>query len=130
MATFTYLDLADATRIARTHGLGACRGVVPIAAGTVNSNYFLDTEQGRGFVRLYEQQEIEGVEYEWQLLSHLGARGVLVAERVEGPGPGELRVAGRPVAVFRCVEGEDLCQARVDTQRTGAVGAALDALPR
>lgn len=125
MATFTHLDIADATRIARAHDLGACRAVLPIAAGTVNSNYFLDTDQGRVFVRLYEQQESEGVAYEWLLLSHLEARGVPLPSRVEGPPAGQLRVAGRPVAVFRRIEGEDLCQARVDVGRARAVGAVL-----
>jgi homoserine kinase type II len=125
VATFTHLDLADATRIARAHGLGSCHAVLPIAAGTVNSNYFLDTDDGRVFVRLYEQQESEGVAYEWLLLSHLDARGVPLPRRVDGPAAGQLRVAGLPVAVFRRVEGEDLCQARVDADRTRAVGAVL-----
>jgi homoserine kinase type II len=125
VATFTHLDSADATRIARAHGLGNCHGVLPITAGTVNSNYFLDTDDGRVFVRLYEQQESEGVAYEWLLLSHLAARGVPLPARVEGPAAGQLRAGGRPVAVFRRVEGEDLCQARVDATRTRAVGAVL-----
>lgn len=125
MATFTHLDLADGTRVAAAHGLGRCHAVVPVPAGTVNSNYFLDTDQGRVFVRLYEQQEVAGVSYEWQLLAHLTATGVPVPARVQGPAPGELRVGGRPVAVFRQVQGEDLCQARVDAQRTRALGAVL-----
>ncbi|HEY6879228.1 MAG TPA: homoserine kinase, partial [Polyangiales bacterium] len=100
-------------------------GVVPVPAGTVNSNYFLDTERGRVFVRLYEQQEVDGVEYEWALLDHLIQRGVPVPPRVHGPAPGALRVGGRPVAVFQLVQGEDLCQARVDAARLARVGAAL-----
>jgi homoserine kinase type II len=99
--------------------------VLPVVAGTVNSNYFLDTDQGRVFVRLYEQQEVDGVAYEWLLLSHLGARGVPVPPRVEGPAAGQLRVSGRPVAVFRQVVGEDLCQRRVEVDHTRAVGAVL-----
>src|SRR4051794_13031080 len=110
MATFTPLNRADGLRIAAAHGLGACTEVVPISAGTVNSNYFLVTERGRVFVRLYEQQEVEGVAYEWALLDHLEARGVPIPPRLRGPLPGELRVNGRPVAVFGCVQGEDLCQ--------------------
>lgn len=125
MATFTHLDILDATRVAQAHGLGNCKAVVPIAAGTVNSNYFLDTDRGRVFLRLYEQQDVEGVEYEWQLLSHLGARNVPVPARVQGPAAGALRVGGRPVAVFQQVVGEDLCQARVEVERTRAVGAVL-----
>lgn len=125
MATFTPLSLADGARIAREHGLGSCLEVLPVAAGTVNSNYFLETERGRVFVRLYEQQEVDGVRYEWALLEHLVARGVPVPPRVRGPEPGALRVAGRPVAVFECVEGRDLCQALVTKERLRRVGAAL-----
>src|SRR5690349_11341499 len=113
MATFTHLGLDDAQRIARAHGLPECTGVVPVAAGTVNSNYFIETAHERFFVRLYEQQEVDGVAYEWSLLAHLAAGGVPVPRRVEGPQPGELRVAGKPVAVFGEVRGEDFCQALV-----------------
>ncbi|MFT3922397.1 MAG: homoserine kinase [Myxococcales bacterium] len=125
MATFTPISPEDGARIAGAHGLGGCREIIGVSAGTVNSNYFLETDQGRVFVRLYEQQEADGVAYEWALLDHLTARGVRVPPRVKGPGPGELRVSGRPVAVFHAVAGEDLCQARVDAQRAEAVGAAL-----
>ncbi len=125
MANFTSLSLTDGAQIAAQHELGACFGVAPIAAGTVNSNYFLETERGRVFVRIYEQQEVEGVAYEWALLDHLADRGVPVAARVRGPAPGALRVGGRPVAVFRAVAGEDLCQARVTPARLMRVGAAL-----
>jgi homoserine kinase type II len=125
MATFTPLPPEDGDRIARAHGLGACRAVVPVPAGTVNSNYFLETESGRVFVRLYEQQDVDGVAYEWALLDHLLAREVPVPPRVVGPEAGALRVGGRPVAVFRAVRGEDLCQARVTEARVEAVGEAL-----
>ena len=125
MATFTSLSQLDGARIAASHGLGACRSVVPVPAGTVNSNYFLETERGRVFVRLYEQQEVDGVSYEWTLLDHLTARGVPVPPRIAGPAPGELRVAGKPVAVFELVQGNDLCQRLVTAQRADAVGLAL-----
>jgi homoserine kinase type II len=111
--------------LAEAHGLGNCLSVQPIPAGTVNSNYFLDTDSGRVFVRIYEQQDTDGVAYEWQLLDHLIERGVPVPPRVHGPGPGEVRVGGKPVALFRAVSGEDLCQARVTPERCKAVGTAL-----
>ena len=125
MGTFTPLSLSDGERIAEAHGLGRCRGVTPIPAGTVNSNYFLETDRGRVFVRLYEQQEVDGVEYEWALLDHLMARGVAVPPRIRGPEPGALRVSGRPVAVFEAVAGRDICQAGVTAERVEAVGEAL-----
>ena len=125
MASFTKLGADDGARIAHEHDLGACLGVTPIAAGTVNSNYFLDTSRGRVFVRLYEQQDADGVAYEWELLEHLGRHGVPLPRRVEGPAPGALRIAGKPVAVFEAVVGEDLCQAQVTSERARSVGEAL-----
>lgn len=130
MATFTPLSLADARRITDAHGLGEPVRVIGVSAGTVNSNYFIETARERVFVRLYEQQDTDGVAYEWQLLDHLSARGVKVPPRVPGPGPGELRVGGRPVVVFRAVAGADLCQALVTPARAEAVGAALAAASR
>jgi homoserine kinase type II len=91
----------------------------------VNSNFFLDTEQGRVFARIYEEQEVDGVEYEWALLDHLAAAGLPVPRRVEGPGPGELRVAGKPTALFEVLAGEEVCQAMVDAPRAEAVGRLL-----
>ncbi len=125
MATFTHLELDTARAIASAHGLSECTRVIPVAAGTVNSNYFLETAQGRVFVRIYEQQETDGVAYEWRLLAHLSARGVPVPGRIEGPAPGALRVGGKPIAVFAEVRGEDLCQALVTQARTRPVGRAL-----
>jgi homoserine kinase type II len=125
MASFTPLSPADGARIAAAHGLGSCLGVVAVPAGTVNSNYFLDTSRGRVFVRLYEQQEVDGVAYEWTLLDHLTARGVPVPPRIVGPAAGALRVAGKPVAVFQLVHGHDLCQSLVNEARLARVGVAL-----
>jgi homoserine kinase type II len=125
MGRFTELELADGQRIAAAHGLGECRAIVPISAGTVNSNYFLDTSRGRYFVRLYEQQDVDGVTYEWALVDFMARGGVPLPARIPGPGPGELRVRGKPVVVYAQVLGEDLCQKRIDAARVRALGAAL-----
>jgi len=125
MGRFTELDQANGQRIAAAHGLGDCLEVIPISAGTVNSNYFIATESGRFFVRLYEQQDVDGVVYEWALVDFLAKGGVPLPRRIPGPAAGELRVHGKPVVVYELVHGEDLCQARVDAARARAVGAAL-----
>lgn len=125
MASFTPLTPEDGARIADAHDLGACLGVVSVPAGTVNSNYFLDSSRGRVFVRLYEQQDVDGVAYEWTLLDHLMQRGVPVPPRIAGPAPGALRVAGKPVAVFEQVAGQDLCQKLITASRAHRVGVAL-----
>lgn len=125
VAVYTPLPHEEADRIARAHGLGAARRVRGVIAGSVNSNYFVETDRRRVFVRIYEDQEVEGVAYEWALLTHLLERGLPVPQRVEGPAPGELRVAGKPVAAFEVLEGDEVCQAMVDVGRARAVGGIL-----
>jgi homoserine kinase type II len=125
MAVFTELSLDDAQRLAEAHGLGRVHRVIPIPAGSVNSNYFLEMDQGRWFARIYEEQEEDGVAYEWSLLDHLRARSLPVPVRVAGPAPGDLRVGGKPTAVFELVEGHESCQQAVSPARAAAVGAML-----
>jgi len=125
MAVFTPMPPPDADRLARAHGLGALREAIPVPAGSVNSNFFLETEAGRFFARIYEEQGADGVAYEWSLLAHLAAHGVPVPARVEGPGPGELTIAGKPTAVFAIAGGTETCQAGVSPGRAEAVGALL-----
>lgn len=128
MAVFTELSDHDAARVAEAHGLGEFVDVRPIAAGSVNSNYFLrclrDGVERWVFVRLYEEQQADGVAYEWALLDHLAGH-VPLAARVEGPAPGVLRVHERPVAVFERAPGDMICQRGVTTSHMHRLGDAL-----
>src|SRR5690606_27378997 len=125
MAVFTPLTLDEASRITRAHGLGPTEHIIPIPAGSVNSNFFVEGPFGRRFLRIYEEQECDGVAYEWALLEHLDAAGLPIPRRVRGTEPGAQRVAGKPTALFELVFGEEICQRMVTPARTAAVGAFL-----
>lgn len=130
MAVFTSVSAEVAAEVARAHGLPAQVAVEPIAAGSVNSNFFLSWPDRRCFMRIYEEQEVDGVRYEWALLEHLRAAGVPVPTLLRrpdgsGPAPGEVRVDGKPVALFSLVGGEMSCQKAVSTVRAHGVGRAL-----
>jgi homoserine kinase type II len=105
--------------------LPAPERVTPIPAGSVNSNFFLEASGKRWFFRIYEEQGVEGVAYEWALLDHLARSGLEVPRRIAGPPPGSVLVAEKPVAVFEVVSGHETCQAGVSPARAGAVGAFL-----
>lgn len=124
MAAFTPLSLTDAESIFAAHGLGTPTTVEPIAAGSVNSNYFVKSNTSY-FVRLYEEQDAAGVAYEWALLEQLSRAGVPMPKRALGPGPGALRVSGRSVAVFERVAGEMRCQKSVQPTHLDQLGGAL-----
>ena len=125
MAVYTSLSPEDASRITNAHALGPCLHITPVSAGSVNSNFFLVSEGGRHFLRIYEEQGTDGVEYEWQLLDFLGRAGVAVPKRVTGTLPGQICVAGKPTALFEVVTGQDICGGLFDTARAQRVGATL-----
>lgn len=125
MAVYTKLNPGDAETVAQAHQLGRCLGVDPIAAGSVNTNYFLNCERGRYFLRIYEEQQAAGVAFEWELLAHLRHRGVPVPDRVSGTLPGEITIDGKPTAVFRTIGGDETCQRGVTPSRAYVLGQTL-----
>ncbi|MEM7448407.1 MAG: homoserine kinase [Myxococcota bacterium] len=126
MAVFTNLSEAEATGLLRVHGLDPLDKIETISAGSVNSNFFLHLPNGKKvFARIYEEQEADGVAYEWTLLDHLLSRGIPVPRRVPGSSPGQCRVSGKPTALFEIVGGEESCQASVSQERAFAVGQAI-----
>jgi homoserine kinase type II len=125
VATHTPLGARDAAAIARAHRLGEVRRVTGVELGTRNSNYILETDRERVFVRLYETQGADAVAFEWRMLEHLHRAGAPVSRRLAGRAPGLCRVAGRPVGVFELFEGAPVRQAAVEVEHTRAVGEAL-----
>jgi homoserine kinase type II len=125
MAVFTPLSLDAASRITEAHGLGPTTTLTPIPAGSVNSNFFVAGAFGERFLRIYEEQGVDGVTYEWALLDHLASSGLPVPRRVPGTAPGEVQVDGKPTALFELVGGVELCQKLVTPERAAAVGELL-----
>jgi len=125
VARITPLSSAEASAITQAHGLGPCLGIEPLSAGSVNSNFFLEVRGGRRFLRIYEEQGLDGVAYEWALLEHLVSKGLPVPRLVPGTEPGALRVAGKPTALFEVASGETLCHRLVGLGQLEAVGRFL-----
>lgn len=128
MAVFTQLSDEQAQLIADACGLGRVTQVVPVPEGSVNSNFFIDVSNRRVFVRVYEEQGIDGVRYEWALLRYLEQRGFKVAAPWSGLAPDLLQFGGKPVGVFECVGGQQSCQRAVTLVRAAAVGRYLATL--
>jgi homoserine kinase type II len=125
MAVLTRVSLEEADRIARAHGLGAARRIVPVLAGSVNTNFVVETEARTIFLRVYEEQGPDGVLFEHALLAHLLAAGLPVPRPIAGPPTGVLTVQGKPIALFEMAPGTEICQASVTPARARVVGAVL-----
>ena len=131
MATYTAIDLDDARIIGRQFGVQPTR-LAAIAAGSVNSNYRLETAGGPSYlVRIYEEATAVDAEAEARLLQRLAAAGIPTPcplARLDGRGvtvPAPASVGARPVALFPWRDGETSCQARVTVPVAGRVGALV-----
>jgi len=101
-------------------GLNKCDEFLPIAGGSVNSNFTISFGSERFFLRIYEEQDGRGAAVELGMVSALAARGVPTPAAL---GSGEL--AGKPAALFPWVEGTTSCQRGTTAARAQSVGEAL-----
>ncbi len=129
MALLTAITEEDARGLLAAYAVGRLETLDPLAAGSVNSNFSVQTagpEGRRLFLRLYEERDRAGAEAETAMVERLAAAGVPAAEpvrRSDGGLVSELR--GKPAALFVWRQGSIRCGARVTLDDARQVGAAL-----
>ncbi len=130
MAILTELPFSAASALVEQYGL-SLRELRPLAAGSVNSNFFLDVRDGDGrerslFARIYEEQGPTGAEFELRLNQVLGRNGIPVAHPLPlKNGRLSTTFSGKPFALYERLQGEVSCQAQVTATRCFSVGRAL-----
>jgi homoserine kinase type II len=133
VALFTRLDEHELADLACAFELGAVRGVQPIAAGTINSNFAVQTERGTWFVRINEGKAEADVAWEAQLVAALAAGGVttpppLVAR--DGRPYAPLAGGAKWVSAFPWCAGRHLGPGEVTADAAARFGAELARLHR
>lgn len=132
MGTFTALDAAEIGALAETFALGSVLHFRPIAAGTINSNFAVETERGRFFIRVNEGKSQADVAWESQLVSALADAGVTTPRPLvsrDGRPYAPLRSdASKLASAFAWHAGQHLAAADVTEQHARAFGAALAGL--
>ena len=131
MAVLTPISDAEARAFLSAFDAGELVRLRGIAAGSVNSNFALETTRGPYFLRVYEEQGHDGAVAEAALLEHLARAGVPTPAPLamrDGSRIGELR--GKSSALFPWREGTMRCQAGVTGEDARRVGAALAAVHR
>ncbi len=71
----TLITPDQAREIVRHYNL-TLRGLWPLARGTINSNYLIDTDAGPLFLRVSEGKLSADAQFEAGLIWHLGSRGL------------------------------------------------------
>ena len=129
MALLTAISDEDARGLLGAYPVGPLQSFEPLAAGSVNSNFSVQTG-GPGarqlFLRLYEEQDRAGAEAETAMVERLGTAGVPIAPPVRRSDGGLVsEVRGKPAALFAWRHGSIRCGARVTPDDARAVGRAL-----
>ena len=106
MAVKTALSLEEARQLLAGYPVGEVRAVSGIAAGTVQSNYLVETGKGRFVLRLYENRIMQQVAYEAALLRELAARNFPTPVLIEPPDGIIRSTNGKPYCLFAFAEGE------------------------
>jgi homoserine kinase type II len=126
VAVLTPIDSSDVRALCEEYGLGEPRSFTGIAGGSVNSNYALEGVNGRLFLRLFEEQGIDGARRECAMLERLAQNGVPTpapVRRTDGEHVSVVR--GKAAVLFPWRDGHMRCQAGVTPEDASRVGEAL-----
>jgi homoserine kinase type II len=126
MAVLTRLDRPEASALVAAYAMGELRSIEGIPAGSVNSNFALDVGGKRVFLRVYEEQDLQGAKGETRMLERLAGAGVQTPPPCRRADGELVSVAcGKPAALFPWVDGGMRCQAGVTEGDAREVGEAL-----
>lgn len=128
MGLFTRLSDSELAELARAFDLGNVTASRAIAAGTINSNFAIDTDRGRWFVRVNEGKSEADVAWEAALVADLAAAGVATPPPVSAGGRPYAPLGTKWVSAFPWRTGHHLEAHEVTVESAGALGAALAGL--
>jgi len=126
MSVFTEVGRNQLIEFLLRYDVGQLKDYRGISAGIENTNYFVDTDQNRYVLTLFEHQDEAELEYCIGLMGVLAAAGVPTAAPVTGRDGKTLRfLAGKPAALFSRLSGKAIEQPSVN--QCAALGNVLAA---
>ncbi|MEY4560822.1 MAG: hypothetical protein RLZZ618_99 [Pseudomonadota bacterium] len=124
MAVFTEVSADDAAGLCQRLGLGELASLKGISSGIENTNYFVDTSQGRFVLTLFERLTAEQLPFYLHLMKHLAGHGVPVPNpQADAAGDILHHLNGKPAAVVNRLPGAH--QLAPDALHCRQVGAML-----
>lgn len=113
MAVYTEVSFDEAAPLLQSLGLGQLQTIDACSGGIENTNYFVDTDQGRYVLTLFERLGFEQLPFYLHLMKHLAQRGIpvpaphaaLTAEAGSQTGDILHRLKDKPAAVVDRLRG-------------------------
>jgi len=126
LAVYAALADNDFVHVAEAFGLGHFREALGIPQGSINTNYRIETESGRYFLRHTTVRSAADLTFEAELLSHLAQSAFPAPHMVRTTGgQAFLEVASGRVCVFRYLSGEELSRDRLTPEHCERLGVEL-----
>ena len=109
MSVFTTLNLDEVRTWIAPFGIGELLALKGIAAGITNTNYFVETDQARYVLTVFEKNDFDELPYFVDLMSHLSAHGILCPMPIKDQAGIALhRIQGKPALMVSCLKGQDI----------------------
>ncbi len=126
MSVYTTVSKAELEHFLLQYNIGELVDFNGITAGMENTNYFLNTTQGRYVLTLYESYSKEELPYFLGLMQHLSANKVETIKPVANK-KGELlqELCAKPAAIIERLQGDALKQSEVSVEHCRLIGNAL-----
>jgi homoserine kinase type II len=127
MAVYTEVPLQEAQSLFAQLGLGEVSDLQGCQGGIENTNYFVDTTQGRYVLTLFERLTHEQLPFYLYLMKHLAQRGIPVPDpQADKSGDILLTVLGKPACVVNCLRGKsELAPSAAHCATVGAMLASM-----
>jgi homoserine kinase type II len=107
MSVYTSVDSEQLEGFLRRYDIGKALAFTPVATGITNSNFLLETDQGRYVLTLYEHHGDDELDYMLRLQRHLAERAVRCSQPViDRRGEFFSSLNQRPAAIITRIEGE------------------------
>lgn len=133
MAVYTHVSAEALTEFLKRYDVGELVSAKGIAEGVENSNYLVDTTQGRFILTLYEKRvSADDLPFFMALLDHLAAKGLPVPPAIPDRDGTEIQqVEGRPACLIKFLPGVSLtlpsaAQARASAQALADLHRAVE----
>lgn len=124
MSVYTSVNPEQLDQFLKRYEIGKALDFKPIAAGITNSNYYLDTEQGKYVLTLYEHHSDDELEYMLGLQRHLAQRGIRCSQPVTDRRGGFFSSLNhRPAAIIGRISGN--ANNKPDVGHCALIGAEL-----